>query len=209
MPASAWTVSICSVSLQRAWPVVFEKARKRSVGQDTSARLATRAIVAFVLGVDDPLDRGAAHRTRLPEASVDGHRVMKRRDLLRKRPLQLPSQLINPDDQRRARRVVQPRDLVGTQRLRQLQRGETCRVKNLVGVSVADAAEQMRIGERPLQRVILTPERGAELIQRRFERLDAAWIMAVERGLTAYDLDGSPFLRAGFRQVQSAVRKYE
>jgi hypothetical protein len=61
--------------------------------------------------------------------------------------------LIDPQAQRRPRRVVQTKQLLVRQRARQLQRREPGRVQDLVGVGVADAAEEVRIGERPFQRV--------------------------------------------------------
>ena len=46
-------------------------------------------------------------------------------------------------------------------------------MENLVRVRVADAAEEMRIGQRALDRVVLTGQRVAELLARRVERFAA------------------------------------
>ena len=63
--------------------------------------------------------------------------------------------------------AMQDRDVFGSQLPGQLERREPRAMKNLVGVRVPDAAEQMRIGERALQRVAL-------LLKRRRERVDVA-----------------------------------
>src|SRR5687768_2719984 len=59
--------------IQVAGPVVLEQPRKRAVCQDLSASLAAGAVVGFVIGVANALHRGAANRTRLPEAAMYGH----------------------------------------------------------------------------------------------------------------------------------------
>ena len=58
-------------------------------------------------------------------------------------------------------------------------------VQNLVGVRVADAAEDVRIGERALQRVVLARQALGELRQRRAEHLEPA---RIERGQSAAPL---------------------
>ena len=49
-------------------------------------------------------------------------------------------------------------------------------MQDLVRVGVADAAEEVRIGERALERVVLARQRVAKRVERRVERLEAAGI---------------------------------
>ena len=83
--------------------------------------------------------------------------------------------------ERRARRREQPRDLVASSSLlRQRDRREPRAVQDLVGVGVADAAEEARIGERALERVVLAAQRArANAASVGRQHLEAA---GVERG---------------------------
>src|SRR5262245_32460303 len=71
--------------LESLGPVAFEELRQSPVGEELAARLADRAIVRLVLGVDDPLHGRAADGTGLPIAAVYRHPLAKRSDLLGKR----------------------------------------------------------------------------------------------------------------------------
>ena len=57
---------------------------------------------------------------------------------------------------------MQPRDLVVTQSTGELQERKPRGLQDLVRVGVADAARKMRIGERALERVVLSRERVSE-----------------------------------------------
>ena len=74
--------------------------------------------------------------------------------------------------ERRAGRVEEPRDLVVGELPRQLHRREARAVQDLVGVGVADAAEEARIGQRALERVVLAraARRGSRRDRRRTPR---------------------------------------
>src|SRR5437667_9665984 len=85
-------------------PIVFQQARERAIRKQASAGLAGRAVVALVLGIDNPLHRRAAHGTRLLEAAMHGHLVVKRADLLGKPAAALLAQPSRPLSERRARR---------------------------------------------------------------------------------------------------------
>ena len=73
-------------------PAVMQQPRQRSVGEDLAAGLAARAVVRFVLGVDDALYRCAADRAWLAVAPVHGHRVVERGDLFRERVARVVAQ---------------------------------------------------------------------------------------------------------------------
>src|SRR5437879_4645577 len=61
--------------LERARPVGLHQARESPVGQELPLRLAARAVVRFILRIDDSLDGSAAVRAGLAEPAVDGHPV--------------------------------------------------------------------------------------------------------------------------------------
>src|SRR5262245_41988871 len=79
----------------------------------------------------------------------------------------------------------------------------------LVGVGVADPAEEVRIRERALQRVVLARERGAECVEVTIERLDAAAIVRVEARAPLHDVQRRALLRPGFREEERSVLEVE
>ena len=117
--------------------------------------------------------------------------------------------VLAPSPQRRPRRVVQPRELLVGQRARELERRQPGTVQDLVRIGVADAAEQMRIGERALERVALARQRLVKLLAGRLERLDTAGIERAQRRVAAYQLQRRPLLRARFGEEQRAVLEHE
>src|SRR6266702_4763163 len=137
--------------VERAGPVLLEQPGEGAVREQSAAGLAGGAIVDFVLRVPDALDRRAAHGTGLPEATVDRHAFAERRDLLRERVAGVDLEPLDPRRQGLARRAPQSLDLVGAELRGNAQRREPRRVEDLVRIGVADAVEQVRVGERALQ----------------------------------------------------------
>jgi hypothetical protein len=82
-------------------------------------------------------------------------------------------------------------------------------VQDLVGIGVADAAEQARVGERALQRVVLQGERAAERLEVDLEYLEAARIMRRERVFALHEVQRCPLLGAEFGQREAAVGEVE
>ena len=80
------------------------------------------------------------------------------------------------------RRFVQVHELGVGKLLGQAHRRESRRMQDLVGVGVADAAEEPRIGKRALERVILALQRVAKVVEAGVENLEAARIMARQAG---------------------------
>jgi hypothetical protein len=74
-------------------------------------------------------------------------------------------------------------------------------VEDLVRVGVADAAEHVRIGERPLQRVVLAAQRAGEIVEAGVEHLEAAGIVLRERRAPGRR-ERRAALRAGFGEDQ-------
>src|SRR4051812_7360537 len=67
--------------VDRLRPVVLQQPGERSVREELSARLAPRAVVGLVLGVDDALDRRLADRAGLPVLAMHREVLPERRDL--------------------------------------------------------------------------------------------------------------------------------
>src|SRR5439155_24717289 len=139
-------------------PALPGRWRERAVGEEPAARLAPRAAVLLVLGVDDALHRGAARRARLAVAPVDGHPFAERRDPLGELRTGLPPQPFAPVEQRRARGLEEARALRVRELPRELHGRQARPMKDLGGVGVADPAEEPWVGERTLERVVLRDE---------------------------------------------------
>lgn len=71
--------------VDRLGPVIFQQSGQRTVGENATIGLTAGAIVTFVFGIADPLNRGPTNRTRLFEFAVDRHFGSKCGDSLRKR----------------------------------------------------------------------------------------------------------------------------
>ena len=123
-----------------------------------AAGLAARAVVALVVGVDDPLHRSAAHRARLAEACRA--RPSRGRNAVTFSGKASPAsraQPLGPFARAPSRvGVEQPRESRASSSFARMRdRRQLRAMQDLVRVRVADAAEEMRIGQRALQRVVL------------------------------------------------------
>ncbi len=103
------------------------------------------------------------------------HSISERCDLFRELAGCFRAEAVGPFDERFASSGVEPRYLIVVSILNVIAMGESLRaMQDLIRIGVADAAEEMRIGERPLQRVIGRSQRGGELLEGRVERFDSA-----------------------------------
>lgn len=82
-------------------------------------------------------------------------------------------------------------------------------MQDLVGVSVADPAEQARIGQCPLERVVLDAESPDELRFPRVERLESPALEGGEGGLSGHQVQRSASLGAGLGEEQRAIVEVE
>ena len=163
---------------ERARPVVLEQPRQRPVGEQLAAGLARR-------DSSSPRSRRsgcAAPGCRRPGTACRSGRARpsprETRHLLRKRVAGLRQSAARATSSAcRRRRSVQARDLRVGHLRGQLHRRHPRGVQDLVRVGVADAAEQMRIGQRALDGVILAAQRARELLARRLQQLEAAGIV--------------------------------
>ena len=131
---------------------------------------------------------------------MDCHADAKCRDLLRKRCTCVGNQPIAPHLQRPDGAGMETRDLHVSHLRGELRRGHLCRVKNLVRIGVADSAEQMRIGQGALDRVVLATEGGGELSGRRLEDFKPSGIVTLERVKSANQIQRCPAPESRFGQ---------
>ena len=87
--------------------------------------------------------------------------------------------------------------------------GELGGVENLVGVGVADAREDARVGEGPLEGAVFQGESRAEGFEVRGEDLDSAWIYFFCGGFIGEEIKRGSALGAGFGEDEGAVGKVE
>ena len=93
--------------------------------------------------------------------------------------------------------------------MRESERAELGFPENFVGVGVANAGEEARVGERALEGVIGGSEAGGELFESGVQDFEAAGIELVEAGFALDDVERGAFFGAGFGPEQRAVRKIE
>ncbi len=80
-------------------------------------------------------------------------------------------------------------------------------MQDLVGVGVADAAEERRIGERAFERVIAPLEHRQKLLWAGREHIEAARIMFAQFAVAPHHVQRRAALAARFRQQERAVFK--
>src|ERR1017187_4595660 len=194
--------------LQRARPVLAEQARETPVRQHLAARLAARTIVGLIAGVANAQHFFATSRTGLAVAPMHGHPIAESGHLLREFLAGFGAQPVEPQRRSIARRGMQPRDLFRRQFARLRDGRQSRGMQDLVRIGIADAAERPRIGERPLQRVILESKRLAEHRQIRYENIDAAGIERAQPLLAPHHVQRRPTLAAGLGERKRAVREF-
>lgn len=190
--------------LERTRPVLLQQAGEGAVGEKPSAGLTGRAVVGLVSGIDDSLDRRAAHGTGLAMAPVHGHLVVERSDPFGELLSRLAPQPVGPVDQGSPDGLVEPHDLFSAQGIRQLERRQSRAVQDLVRVGVADAAENAWVGQRALQRVPLAPQGRVETVEIRLEDLQATGVVGAQPALATHRVQGRALLAPGLGQQQRA-----
>ena len=124
---------------------------------------------------------------------MNGHRLAERSDVLRKSCPGLAAEAVGPLEQGAPRGLEESRALVLAELAGQHHRREPGPMQDLVRVCVADPAEQPRIGERALQRVILAREGGAKGCEIGGEHLEPAGVMVIEPVLASDEVKrGAP-----------------
>ncbi len=188
--------------------LLFSSRDKRAVGEHLASGLAARAVVRLVVGVDDALHRRTAIGARQAEAAMHRHRRVKGGDLLR--PVAgLAREARRPLGECRLRRLEKALDRRSVDRTRQRQRRQARAMQDLVGISVADAAEEARIGERALDGVVLGDEAGREGLAGRRHDVDAAGVERRQRGAAGDDVQRRAPLLAGLGEGERAAVELE
>src|SRR5436190_4136831 len=82
-------------------------------------------------------------------------------------------------------------------------------MQDLVRIRVADAREDVRVGQRALERVVLTGDGAAELLRVAGEGIDPARVERLKRRLTPQEVYRRALLRARLGQRQRARREVE
>ena len=82
-------------------------------------------------------------------------------------------------------------------------------MQDLIRIRVADAAEETRIGQRALQRVVLASERHVEDLESDAEHFDPARIVSRERVAAGDDVQRCAARRASFGEQQRGVSEIE
>src|SRR5882724_462031 len=189
---------------ERARPVRSQEARQRTIREQLAARLALGAIVGLVVRVPDTLDGGAAVGAGLAVAAVDGHPRPEGRHALGELAARSLPQAHDPVVERSARRLVEPRVLTVAERPRLPHGREPRAMQDLVRVRVADAREDVRVGQRALERVVLAGDRAAELLRVTGEGIDPARVERLKPRLTPHEMYRGALLRARLGQRQRA-----
>jgi hypothetical protein len=98
--------------------------------------------------------------------------------------------------------LVQARDLFVGQPARQHDRRQPRAVQDLVGIRVADAAEQARVGQAALDGVVLGLQLARERGHVGLQHIDAAWVHCLQRLAPGHQMDRCAALGAGLGQHQ-------
>ena len=80
-------------------------------------------------------------------------------------------------------------------------------MENLIRIGVADSAEQVGIGEGPLERVILPPQGGLKLFSVAGENFQPSRVLFVQGGLSTKQVQRGPAFGPSLGQQQAACGK--
>lgn len=159
--------------------------------------------------VTDALDFFAADRARPAKFAVHGHLPTERRHVLWKTTASFSPQNFNPMSQGSLCGVKQSPDGLGRKLLRQRHGREPGAVQDFVRIRIANAAEQVRIGQGALERVISQRERRAEFLQRAVEDIQTSRFVNPQGRFALNEVERRPFLCSRFRDRECAARKFE
>ena len=176
---------------QGSRPVFAKEAAEAAVGEDFAAGLAAGAVVGFVVGVADALDFCAAAGAGLAVAAVDGHAFAEGGHFFGEFVFGFGAESGDPVFEGVARGGVESlRFLPGVSLLGEDDGRELGGVEDFVGVGVADAAEEARVGEGALEGVVFVGEGGARSVEVGGENVDAAGVERGEAGFVADEVEG-------------------
>jgi hypothetical protein len=151
----------------------------------------------------------AASGTRQAITAVDGHPLAKCRDLLRETILRLGGQAGNPIVKRALGGCKEPLPFLRLQLCRLREGRELCGMEDLIGIGVADAAEEAGIGEGALERVIFRRQRRPKSREIGLENVDSTGVQRAQTVLAADDVQRRAPLRARFGERERPFREIE
>src|SRR5215469_4145554 len=187
----------------------MQQAGEAAVGEDFASGLAAGAVVGFVVGVANAENLIAATRAGLTVAAMHSHSFAKGSDLFREGGGGFSAETIEPELQGLAGRGEETLPLVGGQMAGKRGGGELGGVEDFVGVGIADAAEQVLIGESALEGAVLGGQRRAEGFEIGGEWVEAARVERAQACFSANHMERGATLGAGFGEDEGAVGKIE
>ena len=195
--------------VEGAGPVCAEEPGEAAVGENFSVGLALGAVIGFIVGVADALDGLAAGWAGFSEAAVDGHVVAEGGDFLGEVAGGFGVEAVNPELKSVAGDSVEALPLLGGEFVGELDGREMGGVKDLVGVGVADAGQDARVGEGSLEGAVFGGEGRAEFFGSGGEDVDAAGIDGLHFFFVAKEVEGGAAFGAGFSEDERAVGEVE
>ena len=190
-----------------AGPILAEKPGEGAVGEELSAGLAGGAIVGLVGGVTDALDFGVAARTRLLVTAVNGHAFAKGGDIFGEFIACFRAEAVEPASERGTGGSEEALDLRHGELVGQREGRKPGFEQNFIGIGIADAAEQARVGEGALQSVVRGEKNGGKARRIGIEHLEAAGIQGAKAVFASDDVERGALLRAGFGPQKSTGGK--
>lgn len=195
--------------VEGAGPVFAEEAGEGAVGEDSPTGLASRTVVGFVAGVTDALDFAAATRARFFITAVDGHVFTERGNFFGEFSSGFGAKVIGPVRERGTDGFVEALDFGNGELLGERERRELSFPEDFVGIGVADATEEARVGEGALESVVGGEKDGGELLEIGVEDFEAAGIERAEAVFAGDDVKRGALLGASFGPEKRAVGKIE
>ena len=192
-----------------AGPVGAEEAGEAAVGEEFAAGLASRAVIRFVVGVADALDGMAAARAGLLVTAVDGHAFAEGGDVFREVAGGFGAEAIGPSSETVTDGFIEANDFGVGEFLGKSEWAKLSLPEDLVGIGVADAGEEARVGESAFEGVIVGRKAGGKLLEAGFEDFEASRIEGAEAGFAFDNVEGSAFFRAGFGPENGTVGEVE
>jgi hypothetical protein len=113
------------------------------------------AVVRLVVSVSDTLNFLSAHYTRLAVAAVNGHFIAKRSHLLRKSITGLGTEPVDPKLEGVLSGNVQPLPFFRSKPVSLRDGRQASGVQYFVGIGVADATNESRVGQSAFEGVII------------------------------------------------------
>ncbi len=167
------------------------------------------AVVGLVVGVADALDGLAASGAGLAEASVDGHIFAEGGDFFGEGLSGFGVEAVDPELEGFASGGEEALPLLGGEFVGEEDGREAGGVEDLVGVGVADAGEDARVGEGSLEGAVFGGEGGAEAFEVGGEDVDSSGVDFFGGGLVGEEVEGGSALGAGFGKDEGAIGKVE